>query len=283
MTFSNPGAEVFVPDGTPAEAALRRTTVMGIGAHQDDLEFGAYAGILKCLREPGQWFTGVTCTDGAGCARTGRFASYSNEQMMEVRWQEQRNAALLGRYAAVIQLKHTSSATKDAKNPAVVSDLKAVFALASPSIVFTHNPADKHDTHVAVMLRVLEALRSLPADRRPSKFYGMELWRGLDWLPDEDKVVMDITGDEHMAATLLSAYDSQIAGGKRYDLATLGRWRANATYLASHAVDTAQVASYLMDLTPLIRDIKLDVVDYTAALVDKLRSDVSNRVGKHNT
>jgi len=37
MTLTNTTADIFVPDGTPVEAALARTTHLGIGAHQDDL------------------------------------------------------------------------------------------------------------------------------------------------------------------------------------------------------------------------------------------------------
>ena len=59
----------------------------------------------------------------------------------------------------------------------------------------------------------------------------------------------------------LEVFDSQICGGKRYDLATEGRRVANATYAASHGVDTATAFSYAMDLTPLIKDKNLDICD----------------------
>ena len=65
---------------------------------------------------------------------------------------------------------------------------------ARPAVVYTHNLADKHDTHVAVALRTLAAIRSLPADVRPAAFYGCEVWRDLDWMVDEDKVAFDVTG-----------------------------------------------------------------------------------------
>ena len=41
----------------------------------------------------------------------------------------------------------------------------------------------------------------------------------------------------------------QIAGGKRYDLASMGRRRANATYWGSHGVDETTGLSYGMDMT----------------------------------
>ena len=46
MKLHNPTAEIFIPDGLPVPAALKRITHLGIGAHQDDLEFMAFHGVL---------------------------------------------------------------------------------------------------------------------------------------------------------------------------------------------------------------------------------------------
>src|SRR5205807_6249292 len=128
--------------------------------------------------------------------------------------------------------------------------------------VYIHNLADKHDTHVAVSLRAIAAMRELPLAQRPQKLYGCEVWRDLDWMPDRDKVLFQADGHENIAASLVGVFDSQIAGGKRYDLATLGRRRAHATYYQSHSVDAAQMVNFGMDLTPLLRDEKLDPAEY---------------------
>ena len=108
-----------------------------------------------------------------------------------------------------------------------------------PTYLYTHNLADKHDTHVAVALRAIQAVRSLPTSRRPQRVFGCEVWRDLDWLLDEDKVPFDLTEHQSLQVALLGVFDSQIAGGKRYDLATMGRRRANATYFQSHGVDSS--------------------------------------------
>lgn len=281
MKFHNPNSEVLVPDGRPEEEALRRTTHLGFGAHQDDLEILAFHGILNCLTTPGNWFTGVTCTDGAGSPRAGRYADFSDEQMQELRWQEQRRAATIGRYAAIVQLKHPSSDVKKPDNPAIAADFDKILSIARPSVVYTHNLADKHDTHAAVVLKVISALRKLPKAWRPGKVYGVEVWRGLDWMPDAAKVVLDVSGADHLAAALIGVYDSQIAGGKRYDLATMGRWRANATYLESHGIDKAQMTAFAMDLTPLVHDSSIDVVQYAVDLARRFQDDIGNRLSKH--
>jgi LmbE family N-acetylglucosaminyl deacetylase len=281
MKLSNPQADIYVPDndGTP-EAALRRVTHLCIGAHQDDLEIMAYAGIADCLDTPGKAFGGVVVTNGAGSARTGRYAQFTDEQMQAVRREEQRSAATRGRYAIQLQLAHPSSVVKASGHSGLTADLQAIFDGCAPEIVYLHSPADKHDTHVAVLLRCLEAMRALPAERRPNRVLACEVWRDLDWLVDTDKVALDSGRHPELALDLLKVFDSQVTGGKRYDLATLGRRAANATFNTSHAVDRTSGLTWALDLTPLVRDPALDVVSFTLAYVDRLRADIAGRINR---
>jgi len=280
MKLTNPGAEIFVPDGKPVDEALARATHMGIGTHQDDLEIMAYRGILECFGSSDKWFLGMTVTNGAGSPRDDLYADYTDEDMQKVRRAEQKKAAVVGEYAAVALLDYSSSAVKDPANRDVVEDIKRVVDAARPSVVYTHNLADKHDTHVAVALRVIQALRELPENARPKAVYGCEVWRDLDWMNDEDKVPLDVASHENLAAALLGIFDSQICGGKRYDLATVGRRRANATYHASHGTDVTTSLIFAMDLTPLIVDPKLDVQEYTAGYIRRFADEVSARLAK---
>ena len=106
------------------------------------------------------------------------------------------------------------------------------------------------------------------------------MWRDLDWLVDADKVALDSGRHPDIAGKLLEVFASQISGGKRYDLATLGRRAANATFHTSHAVDKVRGVTWAMDLTPLVNDPKLSVADFTLAHLDRLRSDIGDRLGK---
>ncbi|MEJ5253542.1 MAG: PIG-L family deacetylase [Chthonomonadetes bacterium] len=280
MQLNNPGAEIFVPDGTPVEQALARTTHLAVGAHQDDLEIMAYRGILECFQREDKWFCGVNVTNGAGSPRDDLYKDYTDEMMQVVRRKEQKKAAIVGEYTAQIFLDYSSAATKDGKNEAVKEDLKKVFLATRPQIVYTHNLADKHDTHVAVTLRVIAALRELPDDAKPQQVLGCEVWRDLDWMADSDKVQMDVSPHENLAASLLGVFDSQICGGKRYDLATMGRRRAHATYAESHGVDISTSLIYAMDLTPLIKDPSLDIAEYVQGFIDRFAQDVQARIAK---
>jgi LmbE family N-acetylglucosaminyl deacetylase len=280
MDLHNPNGEIYVPDGLPEDVALRRTTHLGVGAHQDDLEIMAFHGILECFGKSDRHFTGITVTNGAGSPRDDLYARYTDEQMQTVRRQEQKKAAFVGEYAAHVFLDYTSSAVKEGANVHVVEDLKKVLRATRPQVIYTHNLADKHDTHVAVALRVIRALRELSADFRPQHLYGCEVWRNLDWLNDKDKVVFDVSAHENLATSLVGIFDSQICGGKRYDLATMGRRRANASYLESHATDVATSVIFGIDLTPLIKNPSLDLKEYIGSFITRFAEEVSSRLAK---
>jgi LmbE family N-acetylglucosaminyl deacetylase len=280
MELHNPTSEIYVPDGSPVDVALSRTTHLSVGAHQDDLEIMAFHGILECFGKSDRYFTGVTVTNGAGSPRADLYARYTDEQMQTVRRLEQKKAAFVGEYAAHVFLDYPSSAVKDGANAHVVEDLKKVLAATRPQVIYTHNLADKHDTHVAVALRVIRALRELPADLRPHHLYGCEVWRNLDWLNDKDKVVFDVSAHENLATSLVGIFDSQICGGKRYDLATMGRRRANASYLESHATDVATSVIFGIDLTPLIKNPSLDLKECIGGFINRFAEEVSSRIAK---
>jgi LmbE family N-acetylglucosaminyl deacetylase len=278
MRLARTSAEVFVPDGLTASKALARTTHMAVGAHQDDIEIMGISGILECLAHDERWFAGVVVTDGAGSPRDGLYRDLSDEAMRLVRRREQRKAAVVGEYGVQVLLDHPSSAAKDPIETAVVQDLAALLDAARPETLYTHNLADKHDTHVAVALRLIEAARSLPKEARPRRLLGCEVWRDLDWLVDADKVVLDASAHANLQAALLGVFDSQIAGGKRYDLATLGRRRAHATFHATHATDTASGVVFAMDMTPLMVDATRDPLAFADECTARLAADVHARI-----
>jgi len=280
IKLRKPGHEIFIPDAEPLPGAIARTTRLGVAAHPDDLEIMAFHGILKCFERADECFFGVVATDGAGSPREGMYKSYTDEEMKVVRKKEQKKAAVVGEYGAVAFLNYSSAEIKNAGNPNPKDDLKDLLLLARPKFLYTHNPGDKHDTHVAVVLRTIQAVRELPREMRPEKIFGCEVWRDLDWLSDEDKVGLDVSEHQNLATSLVSVHDSQVSGGKGYDLATIGRRRAHATYYATHDVDVATSMIFALDLTPLALDTNLSVRDFVRGCVDRFAADVSKRIDK---
>jgi LmbE family N-acetylglucosaminyl deacetylase len=278
VKFNRDTAQIFVPDGLPIEEALSRTTHLAIGAHQDDLEIMAIDGILTCFQREDKWFTGVVVSDGRGSPRSGVYQDYSDDQMWRVRNKEQHKAAIIGEYAAQVLFDYPSSAVKDGANKQPVEDIAQLLKIARPEIVYTHNLADKHPTHVGVAVKVIAAIRSLSESERPQKLYGCEVWRDLDWLLDEDKVAFNCSAHDNLQTALVGVFDSQVSGGKRYDLATLGRRRAHATYHASHETDVTTGLTFAMDLTPLIEDAARDLLAYVQTYLDRFAQDIKQRI-----
>ncbi|MDR3317963.1 MAG: PIG-L family deacetylase [Clostridiales bacterium] len=279
MKLTKTTAEIFCPSGEAADTALKRTARLAISAHQDDIEIMAADGIFSCWATPNAAFGGVVVTNGAGSARSGIYEKYTDAEMMDVRRAEQKKAAVVGNYSVQALLDYSSGEVKDGKNKEVTADIASIIAASSAKIIYTHNLADKHETHCAVVLRVIAAIRSLPKEKRPDRLYGCEVWRDLDWMLDEEKTVFDLSGHDNLSAALLGVFDSQIAGGKRYDLAAEGRRTAHATYYASHSVDNADKLSYAMDLSPLINNVQ-DPCEYALGYIERLKSSVASTLKK---
>ncbi|MDR3264187.1 MAG: PIG-L family deacetylase [Clostridiales bacterium] len=276
MTFNNHLAEVYIPDNAKKGA----TVYLALAAHQDDIEIMAADGILKAFNDKNGSFVAVVTTDGAGSARDGIYKNFSDADMMKIRRVEQKKAAVVGEYETLYLLNYQSSAVKSPNNIAITEDYVKILKKHKPYAVYTHNLLDKHDTHLGVVTKAVKAVRRLPKKDRPQKMYGCEVWRGLDWLSDSEKAAFDLSSNENMLAALLGVFDSQITGGKRYDLATQGRRLANATYSESHSIDTAKSITYALDLTPLITDDKADIIDFALSKIETFKKDAASKLDR---
>ncbi len=280
LSLTHPDSEIYFPNGPGNNLRLARTSHLGIGAHQDDLEILAMHGILEAYDDPGLYFTGVTVTDGRGAPRTDAYKAFDEDEYCRIRCTEQKIAADLGRYNAQCFLNYPSRTVKYGERHAVIDDLKQILLATTPSVIYTHNLADKHDTHVAVVLSVIKALRELDPPLKDVKIFGCEIWRGLDWMVDDDKVILDVSNHIDLQRKILEVFDSQVSGGKRYDLAAIGRQQANATFLESDQTDTVKRIIYAMDLTPLINHPEMDIYRYVINYIHTFANDVTERVNR---
>lgn len=278
MKFQQLNSEIFSPKGLSENKALSRTTHLGISAHQDDLEIMGIDGILHGFENDNDWFTGVVVTDGRSSPRSGLYSELSDEMMMHTRYEEQRKAAIIGNYNAQIFLGYRSAEIKSVHNHSLQTDLVNLLKATKPRAVYTHNLADKHPSHVAVVINVIEAIRLLPKEFQPDRIYGCEVWRDLDWIPDSQKIVFDCSSRPNLQQALIAIFDSQISGGKRYDLATMGRRMANATFYESHFIDKATHIAFAMDLTPLIKDVSLGYSEYIGKFIRLFEQEVCETI-----
>ena len=139
---------------------------------------------------------------------------------------------------------------------------------------FVHNPFDEHPTHVAAFATAIRAFSALPEEIRPERVYGCEVWRGLDWLPASRKVAIDVSGTEPLARSLMDCFESQNAV-KRYDIASLARRQANATFYQSHEGDTASELIFALDVTKLVYG--GDIKDFTAEILAEFDASVHTK------
>lgn len=276
--FNQANSEVYIPDGSQPALALSRTSHLCIAAHQDDIEIMAADGILQCYEKEDLHFTGCVVTDGHGSPRAGKFAEVSDDEMAQIRIEEQKEAARIGKYSAQVLLGYPSAEVKKAGNQKLKDDLKNLIRQTRPQVLYTHNLADKHNTHIAVLLRLLEALGELEPSELPEKLIGCEVWRNLDWLPDDKKVIMDLSAHKDLQAQLVEVFVSQVQGGKNYTDAILGRRAANATFFASHSTDKASGLSFGMDLTPLLHDKNLSPEAYVLSLIADFENSVKDNL-----
>jgi LmbE family N-acetylglucosaminyl deacetylase len=280
MKLPNTEASIYVADSVGEQEALARITHLGIGAHPDDLEIMACHGILACYDDPLKWFGGITCTDGSGSVRTGRFAGVTDDEMRQIRSREQIRAAELGRYGIMIQLGYPSAQVRGKGIKDLTEALHSILSRTRPEVVYTHNPADRLETHVSVCVATVQAIRKLKPERRPGTVYGCEVWRDLDWLPPDEIVALDVGGCDNLGIRLLEVFESQIAGGKNYVQAALGRRKANATFFQAHSADRAEDLWFAMDLSPLVKNESLDMEEYVVGFIEKFKADVKAKLKK---
>lgn len=249
-----------------------------ICAHQDDCEIMAVDGVLKGYYSKKYSFALVVTTDGGGSARTGKFKDYTDEEMKKVRIEEQKSASEIGKYHSLYLLGHTSKETKDKNSNYIVDEYIKIIKELRPQVIYTHSVLDKHLTHLGVALKVIQAVRLLPKEEQPKLFYGCEVWRGLDWISDDKKIGFDVSRNEKLQKKLLNVFESQIAGGKEYTKASIGRRYQNATYYQSHSVDTYKMISYGINYKPLIKNPNLSVKEFALSFVDDLKAEIEENL-----
>ncbi|MCB0348906.1 MAG: PIG-L family deacetylase [Bdellovibrionales bacterium] len=271
---------IYVPDNLTSSEALKRVTHLAIGAHADDLEIFAIHGILACYESSDKWFGGLTVTDGANSPRTGSYKNTTNEEMVEIRRREQNEAAKIGKYAAQIQLGVSSLECKQISNYHLQEQLSEILLATMPTYIYTHNLVDKHDTHVAVAMHTINAVRALDTKLSIEGFYGCEVWRSLDWMNDKDKVVLGSSDHESLALDLCSVYKSQINGGKPYDKAAMARRISNATFFESNEVDNESAITFAMDYKPLLLDRSLTPMELVDRHLKNFLKDTTDRLKK---
>jgi hypothetical protein len=174
-----PELEIYVPDaaqtvsGTSAEQVLASITHLGIAAHPDDLEIMAIDGILKGFSGEGNVFAGVVLTDGRGAPRAGKFSSLSDAELADLRKTEQKEAARIGRYAALVFMNFASRDVRQGSS--VVESLARVMRMCVPPLGIYPQPAGRTPHAQRGCLARHPGAAQPAADMLPEQVYGCEV------------------------------------------------------------------------------------------------------------
>jgi len=147
----------------------QRESVLAIGAHPDDVEFGI-GGILAAHRAAGDSVTILTLSRGSSA---GQHADLQHESLAA--------AEIVGARLFLEDLP----ATDIAAGSAAADTIARVVAEIAPTVVYTHSVNDDEADHVATHQAVLSAAASVPTvfafqsqsstvDFRPTKFVSID-------------------------------------------------------------------------------------------------------------
>ena len=240
-----------------------------IGAHQDDLEFMACSFIFD------KSFGGIVCTDGRSSVRGGEFAQYTDQEISNIRLQEQEQAAVIGEYDFISQYCFESKMLKEAstKRNELVDRMSEDILRIKPRYLVTHNPFDRHATHRIVFKCVLQALANLKNDFVPEFFWGGELWGGLDWIPESHRRIRYISSEQEKAMRdLAEVFSSQISDAKNYANAVLGRKLSNATFLDPYSRDQESFCELFLCQNELIGERSIDLEQYCENILSSFKN-----------
>ena len=121
-------------------------------------------------------------------------------------------------------------------------------------------------------------MRGCLSTLQPCAGYGCEVWRGLDWLNDNEKILLDVSHYPELATKLHAAFDSQTGSGKHYDLAIQGRWSANATFSQPRQIDAAARIAFAIDLMPLFKDPTISLTNFALAAIERFKAQVKSQL-----
>ncbi len=242
------------------------TQSMAIGAHPDDCEIIGIKGIAD------KQFFAVIVTHGATMKDD---VSKYNKTIHE-RACEQASAAALGQYLGYSMLGYDSTDILT-YNTDLIDDLTTLLLKLKPETIYTHCLSDKHSTHVAVAYHVIRALQLLPIANKPTRVYGCEVWRDLDWVDDADKVLIDTSDSQDLQYKLLQCFTSQTTS-KDYPKAVIARQNAHAVFQDAYASKTQDGVLIAIDLTLLIYRKKEHIKPFIERQINTFKDDVITRI-----
>lgn len=268
-----PDVRAWTPAGSNIQSALAKANSIAVVAHADDAlimlpdqatAVGGTSGLIEIL-----------VTDGAGSVLPPGCRTQS--ELVALREHEEIRVAQRAGFGGVIFLRASSATVRDTGERRVTQSIAAILACTHPEILVTHNPFDRHPTHLAVLARVLDAICRVPRRAWPLRLLGGEVWGGLDFLPAEIVQAHDISAQIETIGELMRLYETQNIN-QHYDLGAVGRYLSHATFHSSHARNEAVAMALTIDMTALLGRPASSLPDFVVRWFDRARNDQLTRL-----
>ena len=147
---------------------MKKKVVLAVGAHPDDMDFGASGTIAKFAEEGADTYY-LICTDGS---RGSSDPNMTHKKLAVIRKKEQENAGKILGLKNVFFLNHTD--TQLVSDLALKEDIVRIIRTVKPNIVITMDPTFfystefgfvNHTDHRAAALSTMDACFPLARDR----------------------------------------------------------------------------------------------------------------------
>lgn len=220
------------------DRALEDVTHLVFASHADDDVLLGAQGISDTYRVDDKNMGVIVVSADPGTGRPTGHEDKSNEEMIDIRWNEQMNASNVAEYALSVQLGYLKKKIKGMEDgkPEETHDI-----IASLSTILQHTPKlenlylhsifDAHDTHIAIDMFSLQAAFEAVQGSHISEecnIYGVEVSTGIALLPPEDRVLLPVNNMDLVTQVLLN-YETEL-DKRAYHLALFGRAIANDTF-----------------------------------------------------
>ncbi len=147
---------------------MKKKVVLAVGAHPDDIDFGASGTIAKWVQEGVECYY-LICTDGS---RGSADPKMTHKKLAQIRKKEQENAGKVLGIKKVFFLNHTD--TQLVSDLTLKEDIVRIIRTVKPNIVITMDPTFfystefgfvNHTDHRAAALATMDACFPLARDR----------------------------------------------------------------------------------------------------------------------
>ena len=264
---------------TPKKGKKGPVKFVCICAHPDDCELMAIDGIQRGYRATKYTFACVVTTDGMDSERCGRYLKMTDKRMVNILMNEEKKAASIGRYNSVYFMNYSSEEARSQENEDIINEYVEIIKELKPRVVYTHSLLDRHPTHVAVAIKVINALRTMKKGDQPKVLYGCESERNLEWVDESKIVTFNVSKNMRLQRQLISVHKSQNLA-RDYVNAAMGRRFVNAVFNKVETKKNAKLTAKAINMTTLLRRREYPIKRYVMSFVDDLYGELNDMMDR---